>query len=162
MWTRPWLVVVAVLLTVLWGLGLWLAARRGERSLANDLMLVAQATVALPLAVAVVAGPSALAGDLAGQTIEATAVVAAYLAGSVLHVKSLLREAGNATFHRANVVWHSALAVGAAMASPWWLVAFIPALARAVLLRPGMRPGAIGGVEAVVAILVVAAAFLAI
>ena len=161
-WTRPWLVVVAVLLTVLWGLGLWLAARRGERSLANDLMLVAQATVAVPLAVAVVAGPSALAGDLAGQTIEATAVVAAYLAGSVLHVKSLLREAGNATFHRANVVWHSALAVGAAMASPWWLVAFLPALARAVLLRPGMRPGAIGGVEAVVAILVVAAAFLAI
>ena len=160
--TRPWLVGVAALLTVLWGLGLWLAARRGERSLANDLMLVAQATVALPLTVAVVAGPSALVGDLAGQAIEATAVVAAYLAGSVLHVKSLLREAGNSTFHRANVAWHGTLAVVSGLASPWWLLAFVPALARAVLLRPGLRPGAIGGVEAVVAILVVAAAFLAV
>ena len=45
--------------------------------MANDLMLVAQAAVALPLAVAVVAGPSALTGDLAGQTLEATLIVAA-------------------------------------------------------------------------------------
>ncbi len=160
--TRPWLLAVAAFLAALWGLGLRVAARRGERSLANDLMLVAQATVALPLAVAVVAGPSVLAGDLLGLTIQATAVVAAYLAGSVLHVKSLLREAGNTRFHRADVAWHALLAVGAAVASPWWLVAFIPALARAVLLRPPMRPGAIGGVEAAVAILVVVAAILAL
>ena len=160
--TRPWLLVAAGLLAVLWGTGLAIAARRGERSLAHDLMLVAQATVALPLTVAVVAGPQALAGDLVGATLEATVIVAAYLAGSVLHVKSLLREAGNVRFHRANVAWHSVLAVGAGLASPWWLVGFLPALARAVLLRPGMRPGAIGGVEAVVAVLVVVAAFLAL
>ena len=108
-------------------------------------MLVAQAAVALPLAVAVVAGPAALVDDLAGRTVEATLIVAAYLAGSVLHVKSLLREAGNVRFHRVNVAWHVVLASGAALASPWWLVGFLPALARAVLLRPGMRPGAIGG-----------------
>jgi len=48
------------------------------------------------------------------------------------------------------------------VASPWWLLAFIPALTRALVLRPGMRPGAIGGVEAVVAVLVVVAAFLAL
>jgi hypothetical protein len=160
--TRPWLLVAAAMLGVLWGIGLVIAARRGERSLANDLMLVAQAAVALPLAVAVVAGLPALTGDLAGPTFEAALIVAAYLAGSVLHVKSLLREAGNVTFHRANVAWHGVLAVGAGLASPWWLVAFLPALARAVLLRPGIRPGVIGGVEAVVAVLVVAAAVLAL
>jgi hypothetical protein len=160
--TRPWLVAAAALLGVLWGFGLVTAARRGERSMANDLMLVAQATVALPLTVAVVAGPSALAGDLAGATLQATGIVAAYLAGSVLHVKSLLREAGNVRFHRVNVAWHAVLALGAAIASLSWLVGFLPALARAVLLRPGMRPGVIGGVEAVVAVLVVAAAFLAL
>ena len=44
----------------------------------------------------------------------------------------------------------------------WWLVGFIPALARTILLRPGTRPGVIGGVEAVVAVLVVAAAVLAL
>jgi hypothetical protein len=158
--TRPWLLGAACLLAMLWGMGLAVAARRGERSIANDLMLVAQATVALPLAVAVVAGPSALAGDLAGQTLQATLIVAAYLAGSVLHVKSLLREAGNVTFHRANVAWHVVVALAAGLANPWWLVGFIPALARAILLRPGSRASAIGGVEALVAVLVVVAAFL--
>ena len=98
---------------MLWGVGLAVAARRGERSLANDLMLVAQAAVALPLTVAVVAGPATLAEQLAGPTIEATLIIAAYLAGSVLHVKSLLREAGNVTFHRANVAWHGVLALAA-------------------------------------------------
>ena len=160
--TRPWLIAAAALLGVLWGIGLLIAARRGERSMANDLMLVAQATVALPLTVAVVAGPQALAGDLAGATLEATVIIAAYLAGSVLHVKSLLREAGNVRFHRVNVAWHGVLTLGAGLASPWWLVGFLPALARTVLLRPGMRPGVIGGVEAVVAVLVVVAAFLAL
>ncbi|HYN56824.1 MAG TPA: YwiC-like family protein [Motilibacterales bacterium] len=160
--TRPWLLAAAAILAVLWGGGLVIAARQGERSLANDLMLVAQAAVALPLAVAVVVGPASLTGDLAGSVLEATVIVAAYLAGSVLHVKSLLREAGNARFRRANVAWHGALVLGTALASAWWLVAFLPALARAVLLRPGMRPGAIGGVEAVVAVLVVVAALLAL
>jgi YwiC-like protein len=160
--TRPWLLAAAAFLGVLWGVGLVIAARRGERSMANDLMLVAQAAVALPLTVAVVTGPSALTGDLAGATLQATLIIAAYLAGSVLHVKSLLREAGNVRFHRVNVAWHAALAVGAGLASLWWLVGFIPALARTILLRPGMRPGVIGGVEAVVAVLVVAAAFLAL
>ncbi len=160
--TRPWLLGAAALLAVLWIAGLFVAARRGERSLANDLMLVAQAGVALPLAVGVVAGPAQLFGGLGGPTLEATLIVTAYLAGSVLHVKSILREAGKATFRRANVGWHSALVVVGGLANPWWLVGLVPALVRSLLLRPGMRPGAIGGVEAVVAVLVVVAAFLAL
>ncbi len=160
--TRPWLLGAAAILAVLWAVGLAVAARRGERSMANDVLLIAQAVVALPLAVAVVAGPAGLADALAAPTIEATIVVAGYLVGSVLHVKSLLREAGNLTFHRINVAWHVGLALVAGLASPWWLVGFLPALVRAILLRPGMRPGAIGGVEGVVAVLVVVAAFLAL
>jgi len=35
--TRPWIFGAAVLLAALWVLGLVIAARRGERSLANDL-----------------------------------------------------------------------------------------------------------------------------
>ncbi len=160
--TRPWLIAAAFLLGVLWALGLWVAARRGERSLANDLLLVAQATVALPLAVAVVAGPAAVLGDLAGPVLPATLIVAGYLAGSVLHVKSLLREAGRPAFRRADIAWHLALAIGAAVASVWWLVGLAPALARAILMRPGLRAGVIGAVELVVAVLVVVSAFLAL
>jgi hypothetical protein len=51
--------------------------------------------------------------------------------------------------------------VGTAAASPWWLVGFLPALLRAVLLRPGARPALIGGVEAAVSVAIVAAAVLA-
>jgi hypothetical protein len=160
--TRPWLLVAAGLLAVLWGLGLAVAARRGERSMANDLLLVAQAVAAVPMTVAVVAGPAALAGDLAGLTITCTLVVASYLAGSVIHVKSLLREAGNASFRRLNLGWHAAALVASTLASPWWAVGFVPALVRALVLRPGLRPGAIGGVEAIVAVLMVVAAFLAL
>lgn len=54
-WSRPWLVGVATVLALVWGMGLVVAVRWGERSLANDALLVGQAVAAVPLAVAVVA-----------------------------------------------------------------------------------------------------------
>lgn len=159
---RPWLLLVAGAFAVVWSVGLWVAARWGERSLANDLMLVGQATVALPLTVAVVAGPSLVPGDLATHTAQATFVVAAYLAGSVLHVKSLLREAGKASYRQVNVAWHIGLVAISWLLGGWWLVGTLPALTRAITLRPGLRPAAIGGIEALVAGLMVAGAFLAV
>lgn len=161
-WTRPWLLLAAAVLAVLWIIGLLVAARMGERSMANDLLLVAQAVAAVPLTVAVVAGPATVLGSMAGATATCTAMVAAYLCGSVVHVKSLLREAGNTSFRRLNVAWHLAAAALGALASPWWLVGFGSALARSLMLRPGLRPGAIGGIEAIVAVLVVVSAFLAL
>jgi hypothetical protein len=130
--------------------------------MANDLLLVAQAVAALPLSVAVVAGPNAVLGDLAGSTLTATVLVTGYLAGSVIHVKSLLRDAGRVGFRRLNLGWHAAWLVGAALVAPWWALGFGPALVRAAALRPGLRPAAIGGVEAIVAVLMVAAAFAAL
>jgi hypothetical protein len=160
--TRPWLLPAALVLALLWALGLWVAAQRGERSLVNDLLLVAQAVAAVPMAAAVVAGPAALLGDLADEVLVATAVVAAYLAGSVIHVKSLLREAGSAGYRTANRVWHAVALVGAVTVDPWWALGLGPALVRAAVMRPGLRPGVIGGIESVVAVLVVVAAFLAL
>lgn len=161
-WTRPWLLAVALGLALLWGAGLATAERRGERSIANDLLLVAQAVAAVPLTVAVVAGPGAPTGDLAADTVLSTALIAGYLMGSVLHVKSLLREAGNRRFRVLSIAWHVGCVLLVAALGPWWLVGFLPALVRAVVLRPGLRPGVIGGVEAVVAVLMVVAAFLAL
>jgi YwiC-like protein len=160
--TRPWLLPAALGLAVLWAVGLVVADRRGERSMANDLLLVAQAAAAVPLAVAVVAGPVAALGSLAGDTLVATLLVCAYLTGSVLHVKSLLREAGNPTFRRLDVAWHMVALACAALVDPWWILGFGPALARSVAMRPGARPGAIGGVEAIVSVLVVVAGLLAL
>lgn len=160
--TRPWLLLAALALGALWMLGLWVAARRGERSMSNDLLLVGQAVAAVPLTVAVVASPSALIGDLLEPTITGTALCAAYLAGSVIHVKSLLREADDRRWHALDLGWHAIVLVVAALIAPWWALGFAPALARAVVMRPGLRPGVIGGIEAVVAALMVLAAFLAL
>lgn len=157
--TRPWLLAAAAALSVLWLAGLRVASDRGERSLANDLLLIGQAVVAVPLTVGVVAGPAALSGSLAGDTMTCTAVVAVYLSGSVLHVKSLLRAAGVRGYRAANLAWHGAALVLTALLSSWWLLGFVPALLRAVVLRPGLRPAVIGGVEAVVALLFTLAAF---
>lgn len=157
--TRPWLLAAAAVLMILWTAGLRVASDRGERSLANDLLLIGQAVVAVPLTVGVVAGLPELSGSLAGATLTCTAVVAAYLSGSVLHVKSLLREAGVKGYRVANLAWHGAALAGTAPLSPWWLLGFIPALLRAVVLRPGLRPAVIGGIEAVVAVLFTVSAF---
>ena len=158
---RPWLLLVALGLAVLWVAGLAVAARQGERSLANDLVLICQAVVGVPITVAIVAGPGAVTGTLAAATWTATALVGGYLIGSVLHVKSLLREAGNVGMRRVDVGWHAALAGAGAVANPWWLVGFGPALLRAVVAHPGGKPLVIGVIEAVVAVLVVVAAVLA-
>jgi hypothetical protein len=160
--TRPWLLLAGAALALLWALGLLVAARRGERSMANDLLLVAQAVAAVPLTVAVVAGPGALSGALARDTATATVLVSVYLAGSVLHVKSLIREAGSPAFRRLNLGWHVGAAVLAAAVTPWWLLGFGPALLRAVVLRPGLRLAVIGGIEAIVSVLMVVAALLAV
>lgn len=160
--TRPWLLLAAAVLALLWGAGLWVAARLGERSMANDLLLVAQAVAAVPMAVAVVAGPTALLGTLLAPTVTVALVCALYLTGSVVHVKSLLREAGSATYQTLDLAWHLLAAVGTGLLSPWWLLGFGPALLRTLVRRPGMRPGILGAVEAVVAVLVVLAAQLAV
>ncbi len=160
--TRPWLLAAALALATLWAVGLRVAGLRGERSMSNDLLLVAQAVAAVPLSVAVVTGPAALLDGLLGPTLTATAVCAAYLAGSVIHVKSLLREADDRRWHALDVAWHAGALVAATFVDPWWLLGFGPALVRALVMRPGLRPGMIGAVEAVVAVLVVVAAVLAL
>lgn len=157
-WTRPWLLAVAAALAVLWSAGLVVAARRGERSLATDALLVAQAVAAVPLAVAVVAGPAAMVGPLGPATLQCTLAVAMFLAGSVLHVKALLRRAGSGSFRRLAVGWHVGALVVTALSAAGWVVAFGPALVRSVAMRPGLRPASIGAVEAVVSLLVVLAA----
>lgn len=172
LWECPWLALVAVALGAAWAASLALAARYGERSMANDLALVGQAVCAVPLLWAVIASTGGVPGVAAGTPIwgslpaasaalwVGTAAVGVYLLGSVLAVKSLLREAGNRRFRAFALGYHGLACVVAAWVDPVWLLGFAPALARVALLRPGMRPAAIGGVETVVAALFVAAAFM--
>lgn len=159
----PWMAWAALALVGLWVVSLVVGARLGERSLGNDGLLVAQAACAVPLVWCLSTGttPAQLASAPAALW-EGTLAVVLVLLGSVLEVKSLLRRAGDRRFRAVNLAYQGAAALVMALINPLWLVGFGPALARAVLLRPGLRPARIGMAELVVCILFVVAAFLAL
>lgn len=149
---RPWLVAVAAALALLWLVGVRLALAGRERGFGTDLLLVGQSLVALPLVWAVTADSPLLRGVPASIWV-ATGVCAVYFVGSVIHVKSLIRQVGDPRWRRANLGYHlAALTMG--LVSPWLLVPFATALGRSLLLRPGARPGVIGAVETVQSVLV--------
>lgn len=164
---RPWLLWVALLYAVGFAVSLRYARARRERALGNDLVLIAQCAVMVPVLVAA-------AGDTGGwlppvrDTTPTTSLLAAVcvlaLLGSTLHVKSLIRERRRPGFARASRAYAVAcllLAVGAAALGTWWPL--LPAAAAVVRGRlvtdPGLRPGRIGMVELAVLVLLAVAAW---
>ncbi len=150
---RPWLVWVGVLLAVLWAVSVWLTRTGHERGASNDLLLVAQASLAVPLMYAIVADSPALG---VGQPEASDAWLAAliclvFFTGSVLHVKSLIREADDRRWAIASRVFNvAALSMG--LISPWLLLPFGVAAVRAFVVPVGARPAVIGAVEIVVSV----------
>jgi hypothetical protein len=142
-------------------------ARPGtRRDLANSLAQAGQAVVLTPSA-AWVSGtfdPSAAA--------IATAVGAAYLLGTVLVVRSVLRERNSTAFTALSVGFHAGLVGASVLLGPAWVVLAAALTARAAALplaarrlartpRP-LRPVHVGAVEAVAAVAVVLVAFAAL
>lgn len=163
--TSPWLLLLAGLLGVVWLGSRVLAARAGERSLVNDAALLVQSLFAVPVMAALLTGPgwNAAVAVWADPTVwVGTTAAGAYLFGTVMHVKTLLRRAGDRNFRRISVSFHAIVTCASMVVSPWWLLGFGPALVRAVVIRPGLRPPVIGGYEAISAVLFVIAAFLAL
>lgn len=159
---RPWLVWVGAVLLVLWALSLLLTRTGHERGASNDLLLVAQASLAAPLMWAIRYDSPALGigAPAAADAWTAALICLVFFTGSVLHVKSLIREADDRRWAIASRVYGvAALAMG--LISPWLLVPFGAACVRAFAVPRGARPGIIGGVETVVAVLVVVGAALA-
>jgi hypothetical protein len=140
-------------------------ARPGaRRDLANSLAQAAQALVLVPAAAVV-------AGDVGAETVALmTVVAAAFLVGTVLVVRSVLRERDNRAFEAASIGYHLSLVVLAAVALPaaWTFVAALLAVRAAALPavqrhRAGtghpLRPVQVGIVEIAASVLVVAVAF---
>lgn len=125
---RPQLLAFApVFAAVLLVNGLF-AARRDDRALLNGLVSVAAATLILPV-VAVVAGESPW------STGEVAAVTFLYFAGTVLFVKTCVRERDNTKLFAVSTGFHAGAAVLATWLSPVYAVPFAWYLARAVVLR---------------------------
>lgn len=151
---QPWLLVVAVGIALLWSVNLWLATRGLERSLTNDLILVVEAAVAVPL-VWMVTGNDPTPGSVPSAVWLAALMCAVYLTGSIVHVKSLIRQRADPRWRAGNVAYHLFALIGMTLISWWLVVPFGAALIRSVALRPGVRPAVIGAIEIVVSLLVV-------
>ena len=135
-----------------------------RRDLANSLTQVAQALVLVPAA-AYVSGEFDI-----GRVLAYTLVAAGYLVGTVLVVRSVLRERGNEAFAALSAGFHVVLVVLAALALPAaYAVLALGLAARAAALpviqrrlAPGpkpLRPVHVGIVEIVASIAVVVVAF---
>lgn len=155
--------VVAVQPQVLWyapayalllAVNLAYAARRDERALLNDLASVAQSCV-LVFVVATIAGTPP------GAVLPVFVVLVAYFTGTVLHVKTMIRERGNPRYRRASIAYHAFAAVGMVWVSVPVAVVFALLLVRAWVL-PGRRvtPLRLGVLEIVASVLVLLAVVL--
>lgn len=152
---RPWIIAAGLGVAVIWAISLWLTWIGRERGITNDLLLTVLASVATPFMWAVANDEPSL--DAIPNGVWQAAIVALlFFAGSVLHVKSLIRGAADRRWHWASVAFHVIATLIVATISWWLVVPFVAALARTVVMRPGLTPKQIGLTETAVTVLLVA------
>jgi len=124
---RPPLLRLAPAFAVLVGVNLWYAHRRRERALLNDLASVVQACL-MTFAVAIVA--QVPLRPMVGPALACLL----YFTGTVLYVKTMIRERGEPGYLRASTALHALALPLATAVSMWLFVPFTGYLFRAVLL----------------------------
>ncbi|GAA1627179.1 YwiC-like family protein [Catellatospora bangladeshensis] len=136
------------------GVNVWYARRRRERALLNDLASVAQSCL-MVFVVAVVAHVPP------GRVLAPFVIVLLYFTGTVLYVKTMIRERGSAAYRRASVGFHALALVAAAALGPVPAAVFAVLLARAwALPRHRLTPKQVGLAEIAASALVLTAAAL--
>lgn len=134
---------------------LWLASRRRERATLGGALTVAAAC--LMTLVVRFPHPAALlaAGPDAVRPLLLTGALFAYFFGTVLYVKTNIRERGSRAFLIASVGWHATATVAAAalaasgMLPRWWAAFFAATTVRATYVPGrGWTPKRIGLTEA--------------
>lgn len=160
---RPGLILWAPLFVLPLAVGLWAAASRVERSLGSGVATVVGSALMAPVAYA--------AGDGTDwhRIWLLTAVVAGYFVGTLLYVKSVIRERGSTGHLALSVGYHAVATVAALWLSPWlgllWLVLTLRAFVvprRALDPRGGITPKFVGLAEIPAIVLLVVIAFAAI
>ena len=112
-----------------------LTARRRDRDLLSGVLTLTSS--ALMFAVMRFTTPSAALHAIGTRDAGVAALVWAYFLGTLLYVKTMIRERGHRSWWVGSLGWHAAcLVVGVGLAaahgaSPWWIVALVVALARA-------------------------------
>ncbi len=150
---RPDLVLWAPLFAPLLLAGLWFAARRQDRSLASGLATIVAACLMTPVAY------DAGDGSDWARAWTLTAVLAAYFAGTLFYVKTMIRERDSRAHYWLSVGYHVVVAVAMAFMS-WWLAGLFALLAvrAAALPGRGVTPKQVGVGEILANVAVVATA----
>ncbi len=146
-----WVVVYLPLLLP----ALWLASRRRERATLGGALTIAAASTML--LVVRFPDPFALleAGPDAARPLLLAGAMFAYFFGTVLYVKTNIRERGSRPFLIASIGWHAAASVATAAVAragllPWWWVGLfvLTTLRAAYVPSRGWTPRRIGLIEA--------------
>ncbi|WP_088281056.1 YwiC-like family protein [Kineosporia sp. A_224] len=148
---RPAVLLVAPAFVALLAVNVVAARRRRDRALAAGLASVVQACLVTPVVVLVADRPVT-------QVLGAAAAVLLYLAGTVVHVKAMIRERRNDAYAQADVGYHLAALVPAVVLSAWLAVPFAVFVLRAALLtRRRTSVALVGAVEVGCSVLLLAA-----
>ncbi|GIJ23005.1 membrane protein [Micromonospora lutea] len=127
------------------------ARRRTERALGNDLASVAQSCLMVFVCATVAGQPPGTVGTV-------FLAVAAYFIGTVLYVKTMIRERGNSTYYRASIGYHIISAALAAFLGLALLGVFLLLLVRAAVLpRHRLTPKQVGVTEILASVLLLLA-----
>jgi hypothetical protein len=119
----------------------WYAWRRRERALLNNAASVVQSCLTIFVA-------ATIAGATPRAALGAFLVCLAYFGGTVLYVKTMIRERGNPTYRRWSIGYHLIVFTVATWLSPWTAVLFGWLLIRAALLPArGWSPKRVGLLE---------------
>jgi hypothetical protein len=126
----------------LFAVNAWYAARRRERAMLNDLVSVLQSCL-------IVFVVGAVAGRPPGAVTGVFTLCLAYFTGTVLYVKTMIRERGNPTYRRWSIGYHAAAAVVVAACVGLWAGGLFCWLAARAALLPGhgWSPKRVGLVE---------------
>ncbi|GAA1831371.1 YwiC-like family protein [Luedemannella flava] len=147
----PDLLLFAPLYAVLLAVNAGYARRRNDRALLNDLASVGQSCL-MVFVVAVAAGAPPAA------VWPAFLAVLLYFVGTVLHVKTMIRERGSVAYHRASVVYHVVAAAVAIWLGPAFAAVFALLLCRAIAFPwLSLTPRKVGIAEIVASVLLIVA-----
>jgi hypothetical protein len=141
---QPWLLVAALLFVPFEALAAWYALHGQERSWVAGVASATAASLMAPVSYRLADG-----GD---ESLAAALFAISWLAfvGTVLHVKSTIRERANPRFRAVSIAFHVGALGCAAWIDPWLAVPFGFLLARSVAVpQQGWRPARIGAVEIV-------------
>ena len=154
---EPWLALAALSFVPFEAVAATLSLRGRERSVAAGIASATAASLMAPVAYWL--------ADGADQSLAVALLVVTWLAltGSVLHVKSTIRERDNPRYRTASILFHALALVVALLIDPLLVIPFGFLLVRSVAVpQHGWRPAQIGAVEIVGSLLVVAASLIAV